>query len=102
MPKKPKVAAAPKKPAIQVREFFGQPHVSGLTTPSAVNCVTIHRFKVTIEPIDEPKEVLIERLRKLWRETPHNGHLTSGFDHHAEVLGITLDRDERGTKARER
>lgn len=38
--------------------------------------VNIHKFKVTIEPIEEPKEVLAERLQKLWDECDNYHHWT--------------------------
>jgi hypothetical protein len=38
--------------------------------------VRIHKFKVTIEPIEEPKEVLAERLQKLWDECDNSHHWT--------------------------
>jgi len=37
--------------------------------PSAINFLSYKRYKVTIEEINEPKAVLIKRLKKLLRET---------------------------------
>ena len=38
--------------------------------------VNIHKYKVTIEPIEEPTEVLAERLQKLWDECDNAHHWT--------------------------
>jgi hypothetical protein len=43
--------------------------------PSSLNgWVRIRKFKVTIEPIIEPIEVLSERLQKLWDECDNHHH----------------------------
>lgn len=44
--------------------------------PSAVNFVSYRKYKVSIELIEEPKEVLIERLTKMLSETT-NWHVKS-------------------------
>ena len=36
--------------------------------------VSIRKYKVTIEPIEEPKEILAERLQKLWDECDNWHH----------------------------
>jgi len=38
--------------------------------------VNIRKYKVTIEPIEEPKEILAERLQKLWDECDNWHHWT--------------------------
>jgi hypothetical protein len=38
--------------------------------------VNIHKYKVTIEQIEEPKEVLAERLQKLWDECDNSRNWT--------------------------
>jgi hypothetical protein len=63
--------------------------------PSCFNgIVRIRKFKITIEEIEEPKEVLVERLRKLWRESD-NMHHWKPLKNEAEKLGINLNLDER-------
>ena len=43
--------------------------------PSAFNgWVRIVKYKVTVEPIEESKEVLIDRLQKLWDECDNSHH----------------------------
>ena len=39
---------------------------------SNINSLNYRKFRVTIELIDEPKEVLIERLEKLLEESVYN------------------------------
>lgn len=38
------------------------------------NQVNIRKYKITIEPIEEPVEVLQERLQKLWDECDNMHH----------------------------
>lgn len=38
--------------------------------------VNIRKYRVTIEPIEEPKEILAERLQKLWDECDNYRHWT--------------------------
>lgn len=40
--------------------------------PSNINYLSYRKFKVTIELIDEPKEVLIERLESLKNDSSYN------------------------------
>jgi hypothetical protein len=51
--------------------------------------VRIHKFKVTIEPIEEPKEVLAERLQKLWHECDNYHHLKP-LEKAAKEIGYEL------------
>lgn len=45
--------------------------------PSCFNGnVSIRKYKVTIEPIEESNEVLAERLQKLWDECDNHHHWT--------------------------
>jgi hypothetical protein len=45
--------------------------------PSCINGdVSVHRYKVTIELIEESNEVLAERLQKLWDECDNYHHWT--------------------------
>jgi hypothetical protein len=75
----------------ELRRVSGQPAV-----PSCFNGeVSIRRFRITVELIDEPKEVLAERLRGLWRGTK-NHHNSGPLQREAEALGIELNHAEFG------
>lgn len=58
--------------------------------PSCFNgIVRVEKFKITIEKIEEPKEVYQERLQKLWEESDnHHHHLP--ITNKAKHLGIEL------------
>lgn len=51
--------------------------------------VNIHKYKVTIEPIEEPKEILAERLQKLWDECDNLHHWTP-LQEAAKEIGYEL------------
>ena len=77
---------------------IGSCAIDGLTQkePSCFNgSVSVVRYRVTIEVIKEPVEVLQERVRKLWRETK-NMHHVGPLQNEAAKLGIELDWKERG------
>jgi len=57
--------------------------------------VSVVKYRVTIEVIEEPVEVLQERVRKLWRECD-NWHHWSPLKNEAKKLGFELDRNELG------
>ena len=58
--------------------------------PSCFNgCVNIRKYKVTIEPIEEPNEVLAERLQKLWDECD-NHHNRLPLKNIAKEVGYEL------------
>lgn len=52
--------------------------------------VSIRRYRITVELIDESKEVLAERLRMLWRGTT-NGYDQDTLLREAKRLGVELD-----------
>lgn len=86
----------------KVMESFNDPspciHVH--REPFAINeHVAIRRFRITVEPIEEPIEVLVERIRKLWVECD-NHHLWLPLMSEAGRLGITLDIDDFGKDRR--
>ena len=63
--------------------------------PSCFNGqVSVRRYRVTFEEVEEPGEVLIERVRKLWRETD-NFHHWEPLQATARELGIELLHDEQ-------
>lgn len=64
--------------------------------PSCWNgVVAIQKYRVTIELVDEPKEVLAARLLKLWRECDNHHHWVP-LAQAAKQLGIELPESERG------
>lgn len=74
---KKKKPAKPEYP--KVIELFGVPWgidtlAAGHTEPSYFNgVVTVERYRVTVEKLEEPVEVIQERIRQLWRSlTTHN------------------------------
>lgn len=62
--------------------------------PSCINGnILIRRYRVTVIEIEEPKGILIERLRKLWR-TCDNHHHFHPMQYQAKRLGIKLSYDD--------
>jgi hypothetical protein len=69
---------------------------AGWAEPSCFNgSVSIHRYRVTVELIDEPKEVLAERLLNLWRNCDNHHHIDP-LRWTAREIGIELDLSEFG------
>lgn len=58
--------------------------------------VKVERYRVTIEKIEEPVEVIHERLRKLWREAT-NPHHWGPIRAKAKEFGLVLDEKEMGS-----
>jgi len=56
--------------------------------------VGIRKYRITIEEVEEPKEVLEARLRKLWRECD-NHHHWQPLQAVAKQIGIVLTHAER-------
>jgi hypothetical protein len=88
-----KKPAAPPKPEFpRVVETFQKPHATDMreqTEPSCFNgFVRIRRYRITVELIEEPIEVLRERLLKLWRESERNTHHTYSMREAAKELGM--------------
>lgn len=64
--------------------------------PDAFNgYVNFRRYRITVEEIEEPIEVLRERLRKIWRECD-NHHSWTPIRMVAASLGIELDIQDAG------
>jgi hypothetical protein len=86
----------PPEPATRVIETFrkiGQYELGNLTSdePSCFNGrVSIHRYRVTVEKLEEPDEVLKERIQKLWDECD-NSHHWGPLQDAAKGLGLKLD-----------
>ena len=70
------------------------------TSPSSFNGeVSIRKYRVTVELLDEPKEVLAERLLGLWRHCDNHHHVDP-LRAEARKLGIELPKDESGSLVR--
>lgn len=96
----PRHPYATKKPL--VIETFWNPTASLESTsrihdaPFCINeTVGIFKFKITVEQVDEPAEVLQERLRDLWRKCANHHHFTH-MKQMGKALGIELAADELG------
>ena len=69
--------------------------------PSCFNgMVDIEKYKVTIEKIEESKEVYRERLQKMWDECD-NHHNWNPLKAKAEQMGIELQGDS-GSKRKQK
>lgn len=62
--------------------------------------VSIRRFRVTVELIEEPRDVLVERLQKLWDETG-NHHNWRPLENVAASLDYTFPNSP-GSKRKEK
>jgi len=86
----------------RVVESFTDPgHFYVSTEPSSVNTVSIRKYRITIEQVDEPVEVLRERLLLLWRKC-NNHHEKLRLQEEAERLGCDLPNAEFGMNAPKR
>lgn len=61
--------------------------------------VGVRKYRVTVEVIEEPAEVIAERVRNLWRKC-NNHHHWMALKAVAESVGVELDHDERGIDAK--
>lgn len=101
MKKKPKTKQPPPPEFPCVIETFRHPGAwerDSLTRACPVvwnGIVSIRRYRITFEEVEEPKEALVERLRKLWRECD-NHHHWQPLQKAADSLGFQLDSDEFG------
>lgn len=98
--KKTKTPKAPPPPEYpKVYEGFGEPWGVGmLHRPNATNHLTIERYRVTVEKIEEPAEVLRARLVDLWETEVPNWQLTDNFRRWEKQLDFKLDENRRGCR----
>jgi len=69
--------------------------------PSCFNgCVAVRKWRITIEPLDEPREEVCARLQRLWEESD-NHHHWNPLKAEAATLGYELAGDF-GAKRRKR
>jgi hypothetical protein len=57
--------------------------------------IQVQKYKVTIELIEEPKEVIFERLLKLWKNCK-NHHEREPIKNKAKQFGFVLDDELYG------
>lgn len=95
--RKTKRVPAPPPPDRQVIETYGRPRIERVqqTEPDAFNgMVFVERYRVTIEKIEEPVDVLRARLVDLWETCERNIHLWDPIREKAIKLGCVKDRAE--------
>lgn len=102
--KRKTVAAAQPDPYPLVIETYSVPwdlkRGHSINHPSCFNGdVSITRYRITVERIDDPPEVLHERLRGLWRHTD-NWHHRDPLRQAALRHGLELDSDDFGADVR--
>jgi hypothetical protein len=99
--KKSKPAAAPSGPLNIQFETFWRPlrldqRRMTSESPSCFNgVVSIKRYRVTFEEMEETREVLAERLRDLWRKCDNMHHI-GPLREAAKEMGVELDHAELG------
>lgn len=102
MATKRKRTEPPAKQWPQVIECIGEPHIDQKPSEEA-SCwngiVRVERFRITVEKLDEPLEVIHERLRRLWRSTTNYHHHTP-VRAEAKRFGLELDGNEFGADAK--
>lgn len=83
----------------KVIETFNPPLSFNITKQIEPSCfngmVRVRRYRVTVEEIEEPKEVIAGRLLKLWRECD-NSHHYSPLMAEAKRVGVELPSDQLG------
>lgn len=105
--RKPKAKEPPAPEFPKVIETFGDPMwmlrdatCSTFQKPDVGNMsVRFRRYRITVEVVDEPVEVLHERLRKLFRET-NNWHEREPLERAAKSVGLEFDRNTFGKDAK--
>lgn len=70
------------------------------TEPSCFNgIIRVRKYRVTVELVDEPAEVIAERIRALWRASD-NHHHRAPLRAVGEQYGVELDAGEFGIDRR--
>jgi hypothetical protein len=68
------------------------------TNPTCFNgMVSVKKFRITVEEVDEPNEVIADRIKMLWRKC-NNYHHWEPLRAVANKHGVTLDDSERGVE----
>lgn len=101
MRKKTKPTVPQPEPFPRIYEMVGLPFFDSwqLRTSDVPTCfngdVRVEKYRVTIEKVEEPVEVIHERLRKLWRESDNHHHYEP-IRSVARKWGLELDPSEHG------
>ena len=80
-----------------VVEVYGEPYIPHVferlqpPTDATNGNIRIERYRVIVEKIEEPVEVLRDRLKKLWRTDERNSHHWDAFQIEATRLGMCTD-----------
>jgi len=94
--KRTKRAQPPRDTFPKVIETFIEPSIYSQPEPNCINSIVrVTLYRVTIERVEEPIEVIHDRIRKLWRESD-NHHDWQPLRQAAARYGLTLDPEERG------
>lgn len=108
MPKRRKQPTEPPKPefpkSFETFRKFETYHQNDWTSdvPTCLNgWVRVRRYRITVELIEEPIEVIHERLKKLWRESDNYHHHTP-LRAEAKKYGLELNAEEYGKDAPKR
>ena len=100
---KPKLPLGPQFPiVVETFQALGAYEIGKLRQdPSCWNRnVSVEKFRITIEKVDEPVEAIHERIKKLWRECENHHHVWP-LKSAAAKHGLVLDDDERGTERKD-
>jgi len=97
---KPKAPTPPDYP--KVYETFNEPWIPGLNIQRDPSCfngrVMVRKYRVTIELIEEPREVIAARLQDLW-ERCTNSHQRNPLRCAAAEIGLELLDEDYGKRA---
>lgn len=85
------------------KTIAGSRHMTVEDHPRVFNGeIALRRFRITVEVVNEPIDVLRDRLRALWRESEPNIHTRQIFRKAANELGIDLKDRDQGADHRSR
>lgn len=70
-------------------------NLSDLNPSCFNNWMRVRKYKITIELIEEPIEIIQERIKKIWRECD-NHHHWGVIKKSAEEYGVELNMDDMG------
>lgn len=94
MSRRPPRQSLATQPEPQVTETFCPLSILAIhrqTEPSCFNgMVRVHRWRITVERIEEPPEIIAARVRELWKKND-NPHHMQALRQAACDLGINLD-----------
>lgn len=101
--RKPPTPLTPKYPRVfesfDDNEWGLASNATRFREPEAFNQrVRVRRFRTTVELVEEPREVIAERIRKLWRENS-NHHDREALMAAAAEYGVKLEPGEWGADA---